>query len=124
MYGPDTAVGRSLGNTSVGDGAKYKGRGWIQITGKVNYIGLSKDDSPKQDYVSMPQMVEGRTVASSASCWFWIKRDFKRFSNRVTLDACGEVSYRVNGSKDTVAQRWKQTSKYWAELQRDPTLWS
>jgi putative chitinase len=124
VYGPDTAVGRSLGNTSVGDGAKYKGRGWIQITGKVNYIGLSKDDSPKQDYVSMPQMVEGRTAASSASCWFWIKRNFKRFSNKVTLDACGEVSYRVNGSRDTVAQRWKQTSKYWVELQRDPTLWS
>lgn len=124
VYGPETGIGKSLGNTSVGDGAKYKGRGWIQITGKVNYVGFSKDDSPKKDYVSQPQLVEARMAASDASCWFWIKRNFKKHSSKVTLDACGEVSYRVNGSRDTVAQRWKQTSKYWAELQRDPTLWT
>jgi putative chitinase len=124
VYGPGTGVGQSLGNTSTGDGAKYKGRGWIQITGKSCYIGFSKDDSPKKDYVSQPQLVEARMAASDASCWFWTKRNFKRFSNKVTLDACGQVSYRVNGSRDTVSQRWKQTSKYWAELQRDPTLWT
>lgn len=124
VYGPGTGVGQSLGNTSVGDGAKYKGRGWIQITGKVNYIGFSKDDSPKRDYVSQPELVEARMSASDASCWFWIKRNFKKHSSKVTLGACGEVSYRVNGSRDTVADRWKKTSKYWAELQRDPTLWS
>jgi putative chitinase len=124
VYGPETGVGKSLGNTSVGDGAKYKGRGWIQITGKVNYVGFSKDDSPKRDYVSSPQLVEARMSASDASCWFWIKRNFKKHSSKVTLDACGEVSYRVNGSKDTVSQRWKETLKYWTELQRDPTLWT
>jgi putative chitinase len=124
VYGPSTGVGQSLGNTSVGDGAKYKGRGWIQITGKVNYIGFSKADTPKKDYVVQPQLVESRMSASDASCWFWIMRKFTRFSNKVTLNACGEVSYRVNGSKDTVADRWKQTSKYWIELQRDPTLWT
>jgi len=124
VYGPETGVGKSLGNIAVGDGAKYKGRGWIQITGKVNYIGFSKADTPKRDYVTQPQLVESRMSASDASCWFWIMRKFTRFSNKVTLNACGEVSYRVNGSKDTVADRWKKTSKYWTELQRDPTLWS
>ena len=124
VYGPETGVGKSLGNVNVGDGAKYKGRGWIQITGKVNYIGFSKADTPKRDYVAQPQLVESTMSASDASCWFWIMRKFTRFSNKVTLDACGEVSYRVNGSKDTVADRWKKTSKYWTELQRDPTLWT
>ena len=124
VYGPETKKGKELGNIAVGDGAKYKGRGWIQITGKVNYIGFSKDDSPKRDYVANPQLVESRMSASDASCWFWTKRNFKRFSNKVSLDACGEVSYRVNGSRDTLADRWKKTSKYWTELQRDPTLWS
>jgi putative chitinase len=124
VYGPGTGVGQSLGNTSVGDGYKYKGRGWIQITGKVNYIGFSKADTPKRDYVAQPQLVETRMSASDASCWFWKMRQFTKHSKQVTLYACGEVSYRVNGSRDTVADRWKKTSKYWTELQRDPTLWT
>jgi len=124
VYGPQTAKGQELGNTSVGDGSKYKGRGWLQITGKVNYIGFSKADTPKRDYVAQPQLVESRMTASDASCWFWKMRQFTRHSKQVTLYACGEVSYRVNGGRDTVAERWKQTLKYWAELQRDPTLWS
>lgn len=124
VYGPTTKVGSDLGNTSVGDGSKYKGRGWIQITGKVNYIGFSKADTPKRDYVAQPQLVEARMSASDASCWFWKMRQFTRHSKQVTLYACGEVSYRVNGSRDTVADRWKKTSKYWTELQRDPTLWT
>ena len=124
VYGPETEKGQELGNTSVGDGAKYKGRGWIQLTGKTNYIAFTKADVPKQDYVANPQLLESRQTASDASCFFWIKKPFLKFSNKVTLEACGEVSYRVNGSKKTVAGRWIKTSKYWTELQRDPTLWT
>ena len=124
IYGPDTKVGKDLGNTSVGDGGKYKGRGWIQLTGKSNYSAFSKADVPKRDYVANPQLVEPRPTASDASCFFWTKKPFLVHSKKVTLEACGEVSYRVNGSRKTVAGRWIKTSKYWTELQRDPTLWT
>jgi hypothetical protein len=36
-YEPGTAAGRKLGNTVAGDGALFKGRGYVQLSGRFNY---------------------------------------------------------------------------------------
>ena len=36
-YGPNTKVGKMLGNTKPGDGALFHGRGYVQLTGRTNY---------------------------------------------------------------------------------------
>lgn len=41
-YDPGTRLGRNLGNTQRGDGARFCGRGYVQITGRDNYARIGK----------------------------------------------------------------------------------
>ncbi|MGO4549529.1 M15 family metallopeptidase [Lysobacter sp. 2RAF19] len=36
-YEPGTSAGNRVGNTHAGDGARFKGRGFVQLTGRENY---------------------------------------------------------------------------------------
>jgi hypothetical protein len=91
-YGPNTTVGKRLGNTVLGEGAKYHGRGFIQTTGKSNYdlagkrLGL--------DLVTNPDLILEPTAAA--------KEAINYFDTRHVADAAVAkdwilVRKRVNG---------------------------
>jgi hypothetical protein len=52
MYGPNNQIGRNLGNTQADDGYKYRGRGYVQLTGRTAYkraggaLGLDLENNP------------------------------------------------------------------------------
>lgn len=53
---------KDLGNTKLGDGVKYKGRGYIQLTGKLNYIVYGQKLG--LDLVSFPELALQPTTAA------------------------------------------------------------
>ena len=62
---------KDLGNTQGGDGIRFKGRGLIQITGRFNYIQLSKDLG--EDFIKTPELLSTPKYAVQSACWFWNK---------------------------------------------------
>ena len=62
---------KDLGNTQQGDGVRFKGRGLIQITGRFNYIQLSKDLG--EDFIKNPELLSTPKYAVQSACWFWNK---------------------------------------------------
>lgn len=40
-YEPGTPLGKQLGNTQAGDGYLFRGRGYVQLTGRANYKSMS-----------------------------------------------------------------------------------
>jgi putative chitinase len=90
-----------LGNDEVGDGPKYKGAGYIQLTGKYNYLRLSQ-------YLDDPQVMDGVDYVAenypftSAGYW-WMDNDMNELiDNGADVLA---VTRRVNGGTNGLADR-------------------
>lgn len=69
-YNPRKA--KILGNTKVGDGERYKGRGYLQITGRWNYTAAGK--ALGLPLAEQPELLEDPSVAAKVSLWYWEKR--------------------------------------------------
>jgi putative chitinase len=82
-----------LGNTQLGDGKRFKGRGLIQLTGRANYTAYSKDCGI--DYVANPTAVSADPfVCVDVACWYWSKRKISELADRDDVKA---VTKAVNG---------------------------
>lgn len=93
---------RMLGNTPEkdGDGQRYKGRGYIQITGKANYTALAKD--LKIDCVNHPELLERPKFAILSALWFWKRNNLNIYADK---DAYTALTKRINGGTNGMADR-------------------
>jgi len=73
MYGSGTKMGQQMGNTEPGDGFKYRGRGFIQLTGKNNYAAASKAIYGDDRLVQNPDLVNNPDVAAQVAAWYMKK---------------------------------------------------
>lgn len=96
-----------LGNTQPGDGVKYKGRGFIQITGRANYTAAGK--ALGIDLVNHPELAERPDIATKVSIWYWNTRVKPRVANFANTKA---VTKKVNGGVNGLQQRTKLTKSF------------
>jgi putative chitinase len=77
-YGPQTKVGKMLGNTKPGDGALFHGRGYVQLTGRRNY-GKAKtltgvDLLSEPDRAKDPGLAYQIAIQGMKDGWFTTKK--------------------------------------------------
>ena len=102
------------GDEASGDGYKYRGRGYLQITGKSNYESVSKDLGV--DFVKNPDLVATQYPLLSAA-WFWNKNGLNAIADKGADDATvTSVTKRVNGGTIGLPDRIKHFKEYYALL--------
>lgn len=95
------------GNEASQDGWKYRGRGYIQLTGKDNYAALN--DQLPGDILKNPDLVATRYPMLSAA-WFW---DHNKINAVIDNDASVyDVTRKVNGGLNGIEDRMQLFEHY------------
>ena len=97
------------GDEHTGQGYKFRGRGFIQLTGKDNYTAFGK--SINEDIASKPELV-GTQYALLSAAWFFSKNCLKKCvdASDATVTA---VTKCVNGGTNGLQERLEFFKKYY-----------
>lgn len=114
-FAPNKA--RELGNTSKGDGYKYRGRGYLHLTGKENYemagkaLGLPLVDDP--DLASNPR------IAAYIAVWYWANRVRPNVSDFSNVE---QVTTQINPGMAGMDSRETKFKEYLEVMSRSNNL--
>ena len=98
------------GNQASGEGYKFRGRGFIQLTGKDNYTAFDK--SVEDDILANPELVATKYPLLSAA-WFFHKNGLHKIADEGATDAVvTKVTKRVNGGTIGLPDRIKHFNEY------------
>ena len=105
--------GGRMGNgpESTGEGYKFRGRGYIQLTGKENYTAFGK--SIGEDIISNPDVVASKYALLSAA-WFFSKNGLHKIADEGASDTVvTKITKRVNGGTIGLPDRIKHFKEYY-----------
>lgn len=102
------------GNEASGEGWKFRGRGYIQLTGKSNYQAFN--NTVEEDVVENPDLVATKYPLSSAAFFFNNNKLWTICDRGSSDDAVTQVTKRVNGGTIGLADRIKHFKEYYALL--------
>jgi putative chitinase len=108
--------GGRMGNgpEATGDGYKFRGRGYIQLTGRDNYTAFSK--AINEDLTANPDLVATKYPLLSAA-WFFHKNGLHKIADGGATDAVvTSVTKRVNGGTIGLDHRISEFKKIYKIL--------
>lgn len=95
------------GNEASGDGWKYRGRGFLQITGKENYHRLANDTLI--EFLENPDLLLEEVNAIISALWFWQKNRINDLADKNDIVA---ITKRINGGTNGLTHRKELFEKY------------
>jgi putative chitinase len=98
---------RNLGNTEPGDGWKYHGRGYVQLTGRDNYARVGKELG--LDLVNHPELAEDRDIAAKIAIHYWESRVVPHGNQKDVTGACHDINGGEKGlhERKVAAAAWE-----------------
>jgi len=97
------------GNESTGEGWKYRGRGFLQITGKSNYFRLANDTD--LDCFKNPDLLLEEANALISALWFWELKGLNKLADKNDINAITKI---INGGFNGLPHRKELLKKYMA----------
>lgn len=91
------------GDELSGDGYKYRGRGFIQLTGKNNYKSIS--DYFEEDFINNPDKLLEPVWCALSAAWFWHVNNLNPLADRGDTVA---LTKRINGGTHGLDDRIKR----------------
>jgi putative chitinase len=102
------------GNEASGDGFKFRGRGFIQLTGRDNYKAF--DDAVEDNILENPDLVATKYPLASAA-WFWNRNKLNQLADKGdTTEVVTMITKRVNGGTIGLPDRIKHFKEFYSLL--------
>ena len=98
----------NLGNTQIGDGWRFRGRGLIQLTGRANYQAYKEYSG--HDVIANSDLASRPDIAIDIAGWFWSVR-FK-LNPIADKNNINSITEKINGGLTNLAERVKQLNYY------------
>lgn len=104
------------GDEASGDGYTFRGRGYIQLTGKSNYARFG--EFVGADTVADPDLVASQYPLASAGFFFDLNDIWSVCDRGASAEVITAVTKKVNGGKNGLPERTKLFNDYYALLQQ------
>lgn len=85
---------RDLGNLNPGDGWRFRGRGFIQITGRTHYAAAGR--VLDLDLTANPDLAADPKIAARIAGWWWWDKALNRVADRGP-DGLEQITRTING---------------------------